>query len=210
MDSVHVVVGSCPEAPLADLVAMIADLEPLVGVTAVPFGALELTGVVACARGVVSTTPWFMMIHDTSFVGPSFVQRASEVHSRVRDTEDFDVVKLLDTFSMSVGFYRRDWVRSKAADMVSIVSPDIDSIRTLKMVVDDIVFAMADPKRTAVLGRFDDLNDRADVGRFMYKDSATDRLVEHYPSLDLYKLKSRYGKSTAVRGDCVLEMPVGV
>lgn len=207
--SVHVVVGQCP----AGRPECIAELEREgAKVTTVPYGAEALTGAVACARGDVSTTPWFLMIQDTCFVGPGFVKLASEVHDRVRDTDDFDVVKLLDKFSLSIGFYRTTWLASKAADLdrVRIESFDVDSIRRLKMFVEDVAFDMADPARTAVLGRFDD---RALVGNFKYPGSDTDRVVEHYPSLDIYKVKSSIGQRvqryTTTKGDDVLRIPVG-
>lgn len=213
--SVHVVVGQCPGGIDAgsDLGELAAGLVGEgVRVTSVAYGAEALTGVVRTALHG-ARTPWILMIQDSCFVGPGFVAKATEVHDRVRESDEYDVVKLTDRFSLSIGFYRTAWLESKAEDLrrVCIHRFDVDSIRRLKMHIEDKAFDMADPARTAVLGRFED---RAIVGGFRYPGSATDRVVEHYPALDVFKVKSWMGQRVptyrTAEGDDLLEIPVGV
>ena len=86
----------------------------------------------------------------------------------------------------------------------------VDAVRRLKMHIEDKAFDMADPKRTVVLGRFDA---RQILGEFRYPGSDVPRVVEYYPALDLYKVKSWMGQAVptyhTAAGDRVLEIPVG-
>lgn len=210
--ALKIVVGQCDGQHECDALSRL-ESEGVTVVT-VPYGVEALTGVVAVANGELATTPWFVYVQDSCLVGPDFATRVAQVLKHA-DEPRFDVVKLLDTFSLSVGMYRSEWVKSKAADLNAhrIFAFDTDSMRRMKMHIEDKAFQMADPARTLVLGRFSDPKDRLLVGEFRYPGSATRREVEHYPSLDLYKLKSWMGQSVPKyrthQGDEVLAIPLG-
>ena len=128
--------------------------------------------------------------------------------------EPLDVVKLLDAFSLSVGMYRTAWVESIKDKLLPlrIFDADTDAIKKIKETIEDAAFNLASPDRTLCLGRFDNELDRKVVGKCTYPGSTTQRLVEHYPSLDYFKLKSWWGQSweTNDKGDTTPIIPVGV
>lgn len=183
----------------------------------VPYAAEALAGLVCVAETDVVRTPWFLYVQDCSFVGPTFFEKAARAYANVC-SEDLDVVKLADRFSMSVGFYRTDFVRSEAvrnglAGVKIDGARSDDDVRLLKYHTEDFAFGLADEDRTGVLGFRKDATVVDD--QFRYRPECVRRVVEKYPWLDYYKLKSWWGQTNDVGtrflddGKHIINFPVG-
>lgn len=210
---IAVVVAQCPdlkhECPLLDHAERAG-----VRVRAVEYAAEALTGVVCTAEDAdLVQTPWFLYIQDCSVVGPNFLTRALEVY-QTRCRGDAWVVKLTDRFAMSVGFYNTACVKSLAPRLAAlkVYDADVDAIRAMKMHIEDAAFNMVPPQNTQVIGSFE--ADRRVVGEYRYEGVGTRRMVEYYPLLDYFKLKSWWGQSvdtyTTQDGREAAALPVGV
>lgn len=210
MSAVVVVIAQCAPTEPLDEVRRVCEGARVV---TVEYAAEALTGVIRVSEGGLVDSPWFVYIQDCSLVGPTFWSKACALHKAVAD-RPLDVVKLLDVFSLSVGMYRTAWVES-VKDRLSplrVFGADDNAIKKIKEDIEDAAFKMAPAARTVYLGGFENKEDRCLVGKFSYPGSATERIVEHYPSLDYFKLKSWWGQAwkTMDDGTQVPIIPVGV
>lgn len=212
--SVTVVVAQCRALP--------PEFPDLGGasVVPVPYAAEALAGLVCAAETDLVDTPWFLYIQDCSLVGPDFVRRCSAVHAKL--DASLDVVKLVDKYSLSVGFYRTAWLQTLAPELAKLrVWGDADGhvtddvVRRLKCKSEDAAFSMAAESRTGILGYWRDPECLQTVNTsYTYPGSTVRRVVEHYKVLDYYKLKSWWGQTGDVgvfvdeHGDCP-KFPVG-
>ena len=200
--SVVVVVGQCPGGHLPDDMPVVARGTRVV---ARDFGAGALTGLVwassPASAGVVDT-PWVVYLHDTMVAGPDFRDRVHDVCRAV--TEDnagvaataaegtaaqTRCVKLLDTRSLGVGLYDTAWLRTLDLEHLKAASSDSDGGGGVKAWREDKVFLMCPLDATRFLGRFDSPESRHVMGEFRYSETSPPRVIEHYPALDVYKLK---------------------
>lgn len=213
MSAVAVVIAQCPAAEQASVLERVQHVCAGARVETVEYAVEALTGVVRVSEGGLVDSPWFMYIQDCSLVGPDFWSKVCALHDTVAESS-LDVVKLLDVFSLSVGMYRTAWVQSVKDKLLPLrlFGADDGAIKKIKETIEDAAFDLALPERTSCLGRFDNPSERSVVGMFSYPGSATKRLVEHYPSLDYFKLKSWWGQTweTNQDGKKVPIIPVGV
>lgn len=206
-DDVLVVCGQAPETEGAAEVSVRCPAR----VRRTPLSHAESVALCYVARHLdLLPTEWAFFMHDTMAALPNFVEKVLEIHRAVLSTTRADVVKLLDRFSMSVAFVRKEWI-ARHADrlwgMLRRLDTD-DDVRRLKMVCEDAAFQGA---HHVHLGTFD--GDRRVVGTMRYAPDAAERLVEEYPFAGLIKYKSWYGQpvptKTTAQGE-VLCIPVGV
>ncbi len=178
------------------------------------YTAEALTALVYAAEHPEAFKGWVLLLQDTMTVGLDFVRRALEVYdTHCTRPETTRCVKLLDKFSLSVGFYHMPWVRT--LDLTPIKRHDADEhvVRDVKMFIEDWVFDKC-PNPTW-LGRFDNDQHRRVLGWFSYAPGAARRMIEHYPVLDVCKLKSWYGQVHEVgtytdpAGAHKIKIPVG-
>lgn len=166
-------------------------------------------------------TGWVLYLQDTMAAGPDFLRRALEVHRQVLDTpstseSSVHCVKLLNGFSMSVGFYDLAWLRGLDLGALKAEAADTDRVREIKTWCEDKVFDMCPAASARFLAEFNNPEDRRVLGAFRYSDSSAARKIEHYPVLDLYKFKSwdgdeaRVGTYRAADGTERVAIPVGV
>lgn len=220
-----VVVGQCPGGRLP---------EGLPGGTtyaAVEYTAECLTALVAAPDLV--DTPWIFLLQDTMAVGPEFparVQRAYELlsersdpsaagtsssHAPSSSSSPLKCVRLLDRFSMSVGFYDVAWLRTLGLRERFARPGDCD-VREIKRWSEDAVFDLAPPGGEAHLAEHDDPAQRRVQGEMRYVPGGRARTVEHYPVLDLTKCKSwdgdasKHGTYVDDEGVVRVDIPVGV
>ena len=150
-------------------------------------------------------TPWILHIQCTMLAEPDFADKVSRVfRETVRDSEE-DVWKLLDTFSLTVGFVRTSWLLRQCFDKLKVVPKDTRDIQRLKMWCEDKVFENA---RCGALGRFADPESRKVLGTMSYPGGGAERIIESYPLLGLVKFKSWYGQCVDSI-DGVPSIPIG-
>lgn len=182
--SIVIVCGQCadgqePGIPMADDIRTIF----------VSYTAEALTGLIAVSESDAVTTPWVLYLQDTMVVGRDFAYRALMLCDSV-SPETIDCVKLLDRYSLSVGLYSTAWLRTlDLAGFKRVVHTKADMQR-IKLWSEDRVFGMCAADRSMYLAEFRNPEERVTMGDFRYGDVGAKRLIEHYPVLDVYKLKS--------------------
>lgn len=222
-ESVLVVCGQCADGqrPVVETGNV---LYRNVRMITVPYTAESLTGLICLSeQHSLVDSPWVLYIQDTMVVGDEFLPRALEAHRQILglpSTSESPVlcVKLLDKFSLSVGFYNTTWLRGlDLRDLKTTVNEDdLHAMRDIKTWCEDKVFDLCPLDSVRFLGRFDSPEDRRLLGDFKYSDTSAARQIEHYPSLDLYKFKSwdgdaqRVGTYRAPDGTIKVAIPVGI
>lgn len=148
-------------------------------------------------------TPWVLYLQDTMAVGPDFPYKALMVCDSV-SVEQVDCVRLLDMFSLSVGLYSTAWLQGLDLSEYKRQARTTRDVQQIKTWSEDRVFGLCAPERARHLAEYQNPTDRVVMGDFRYSDASTPRIIEHYPVLDVYKLKSWMG------GAPDTDIPVGV
>lgn len=170
----------------------------------VPYTAEALTGLIYLSEtdDTVVSDGWVLYLQDTMAVGEQFGPRIVETYRQVMERPSGSessllAVKVLDHFSLSVGFYDLAWLRELREEIrgFKVMCADEHAMREIKTWCEDKVFDMCPPDRILHLDSF---VDRRQLGEFRYSESSAVRQIEHYPSLDLYKFKSWNGDDDAV------------
>lgn len=193
-ESLLVVCGQCPVPESATVDGM--------RVRRVPYTAEALTGLIHVSESDDVTTDWVLYIQDTMAVGEEFGPRILETYRQMMErpsgsTTGLLAVKLLDHFSLSVGFYEVAWLRELREEIrgFKVMAADEHAMRDIKTWCEDKIFDMCPPGRILHLSEF---VNRKDMGEFRYSETSASRRIEHYPVLDLYKFKSWYGDVDSV------------
>lgn len=219
MGSVVVVCGECPGGDVPEIEGGVSDVRLVVGVE---YTCEALTGLIWVSEQPAGTTaPWVLYLQDTMVAGEEFVARALEAHRQIEalpGTSESPVrcVKLLDKFSLSVGFYSAEWLRGEALGALKRDGVGVHEMREIKTWCEDSVFNRCPRDSVRFLASFDSPEDRRVLGEFRYSDGGAERRIEHYPSLDLYKFKSwdgnvmRVGTYRAPDGSERTAIPVGL
>lgn len=207
LDSVVVVCGQC-EAERGEDAALDA-VEDRVIRGGGRFERRKYTTVCATALVAVSedpalvSKPWFLHLQCTTSVGARFVDLARDVYYDLSGRPGLDCIKLLDRFSMNMGFYRTAWVRGLASELArhkrggadAPTAADVHEVRDIKTWCEDLVFGMCSPAAAECLGRYADAEAVQFRGWFKYREDGQPRVHEYYPSLDLHKYKSWFGQA---------------
>lgn len=211
----------CGQSPASDSGVTVA--EGGIRVHRVPYTAEALTGLIHLSESAdgVPDGGWILYIQDTMVVGQQFGPRIMETFRQIMErpsgsTTGLVAVKLLDQFSLSVGFYDVAWLREVREEIqgFKVMSADEHAMRDIKTWCEDKIFDMCPPERIAHLAEF---AGRQHMGTFKYSETSADRIIEHYPVLDLYKFKSWDGNVARVgmyrdpaTGEERIRIPVGL
>lgn len=178
------------------------------------YTAEAMTGLIALSESDLVATPWVLYVQDTMMVGPQFPFRALQLCDAVSPA-DTDCVRLLDMFSLSVGLYSTAWLRGLDLSGFKRLAATKEDMQRIKTWSEDRVFGLAESARSRHLAEFGNPADRVLRGDFRYTPESPRRVIEHYPVLDLYKLKSWDGDVERVGvveidGQVMPNIPVGV
>lgn len=185
--NIVIVCGQCAEGQSPPTIGLADDIRKIF----VPYSAEALTGLIAVSElaGAVAT-PWVLYLQDTMVVGRDFAYRALMLCDSV-SPDTIDCVKLLDRYSLSVGLYSTAWLRGLDLDGLKRTVHTKQDMQRIKLWSEDRVFGMCAADRSMFLAEFRNPQERVHMGEFRYADvGAARRVIEHYPVLDVYKLKS--------------------
>ena len=136
---------------------------------------------------------WVFYTHDTALVAPQFWDECRRVAKEARAGSV--CVKLHEPFSMSMGFYKTEWlwgdiVRVWARTIANFDNsePAKQAIKANLAAVEDACFNLAPPTAIEVLPNAYTVVDRF---RTMY-GSNVPRIVEYYATPGIYKVKANF------------------
>ena len=173
-----------------------------------PYSFEAATGLVYLANNPsIPCKPWIFSQQDTTGCADDYrtkIMTFFEDHVLPRSTQ-YDVFKLCDKFSLSIGFFRREALQeiSVAAGLKSNVVYEVTliNIKRLKSWCEDVVFSYFDVARIQHIGKYEDPSYRRQLGFFCYTDDGPSRLVELYTTLGMIKYKSWFGYDVEVKED---------
>jgi len=148
--------------------------------------SIDFTGLISVLELQEKSDYWFLL-HDTSYVGPSFYQKIKAF------TYDTDVVRLSPHVSMNIGAYKQEYLESIKDRLLEFKNTDysIESINYFKnkcVENEDCFF-----KTTK--SNFYTSNHTVEGPVDFYKNGVP-RIIEHYNEIDLHKVKANWvGKS---------------
>jgi len=218
VSSVILVIG---QWPLEEGSVHLKDMYEGVATYTCPYSFEAATGLVYLANNPsIPCKPWIFSQQDTTCCADDYREKSVaffEDHVLQRSTQ-YDVFKLCDKFSLSIGFFRREALQeiSVAAGLMSNVVYDVTpiNIKRLKTWCEDIVFSYFDVTRVQHIGEYEDPSYRQQLGFFCYTEGGPSRLVELYTTLGMIKYKSWFGYDIEVKedsdGDEYLDIPIGV
>jgi hypothetical protein len=129
----------------------------------------------------------YFYLHDTCKVGDTFYEKLKSI-----DLTGVSSIKINRQFSMNIGIYSQGIINTFGELLVSLKNFTNDGLVSLKKTqyVEDYIFNN-DPKNQ-ILHNY---NAHNFTGPTNYYNTGTMRIVEYYPTLDLYKIKANWGQA---------------
>jgi len=130
---------------------------------------------------------YYFYLHDTCKVGDQFYEKLKSIN-----LAGVSSIKINRHFSMNIGVYSQRIINTFGDLLVSLKNFSDDSLIALKKTqyAEDHIFNH-DPNNK-ILDNYDGHNF---TGPTNYYNTGTMRIVEYYPSLDLYKIKANWGQA---------------
>lgn len=132
----------------------------------------------------------YLYLHDTCKVGNRFFDMLERI-----DLKNITSIRINKLFSNNIGFYSQCLINENKSFLQSIkTSKPVDIVFKKKIVeFEDIMFK--NDKNNVLLDNYDDWQY---TGPTDYYKTGTMRIVEYYPSLDLYKIKANWGQQWTI------------
>jgi hypothetical protein len=150
-----------------------------------PHNSLDFTGLISVIEMNLESDYWFLL-HDTLYVGPNFNKVVKEFNY-----ENADYVALTFDTSMNIGSYKWSYMQKRKNEILKYKNNnnDIQSFKK-KLINEEDVFLK--PKTHYYCGI-----PRKTIPATDYYKNNTQRIVEYFSEIDLYKIKANWSiKST--------------
>lgn len=145
-----------------------------------PHNSLDFTGLISVIEMNLESEYWFLL-HDTLYVGPNFHKTVKEFNY-----ENVDYVALTFDTSMNMGAYKWSYIQNKRDQILSYKnnSDDLQSYKK-RLINDEDVFIK--PKTHSYC-----TTQRKTIPATDYYKNNTQRIIEYFPGIDLYKIKANW------------------
>ena len=139
---------------------------------------------------------WVMYLHDTSLVAPEFWKNSTDI-TKEHLAKETTCLKLYGNHSMSMGFYKREWLYSDPIKehMKTMLNYDINNRQSIKNDIEsteDALFKYAQRGRGGKCIIMNEKYDIVDHNKNIYGTN-TRRIIEFYKIPGLYKIKANFG-----------------
>ena len=132
---------------------------------------------------------YYFYLHDTCKVGDTFYEKLKSI-----DLTGVSSIKINRYFSMNIGIYSQGIINTFGELLVSLKNFTSDGIVPLKksQYAEDYIF---NNDRTNII--LHNYNAHQFTQPTNYYGTGTMRIVEYYPTLDLYKIKANWGQGNS-------------
>lgn len=145
-----------------------------------PHNSLDFTGLISVLEMNIESDYWFLL-HDTLYVGPNFYRTVQNYNYT-----DVNYVALTFDTSMNMGSYKWSYLMEKKSEILSYKNNNWDLQLYKKRLIDEEdVFIK--PKTHFYCGE-----KRKTHGPVDYYNNGTNRIIEYFPNIDLYKIKANW------------------
>ncbi len=145
-----------------------------------PHNSMDFTGLISLIELNIESDYWFLL-HDTCYVGDKFYKTVTEY-----PYEDKKYISLDNELSMNMGAYRWDYIQEKKQDIIRYknTSDSLQEYKSLLIMDEDIFFRPSAHHFNVSRRQSSDPTD--------YYNNGTDRIIEYFPNIDLYKVKANW------------------
>ncbi len=145
-----------------------------------PHNSMDFTGLISLIELNIESDYWFLL-HDTCYVGDKFYKTVTEY-----PYEDKKYISLDNELSMNMGAYRWDYIQEKKQDIIRYknTSDSLQEYKSLLIMDEDIFFRPSVHHFNVSRRQSSDPTD--------YYNNGTDRIIEYFPNIDLYKVKANW------------------
>lgn len=146
-----------------------------------PHNSIDFTGLVSVTELNLESSHWFLL-HDTCYVGENFFNLIKSY-----SYQDKDYVSLTNDLSMNMGSYSWDFIMRNKDRILSYknTNENIQEFKIRLIQEEDVFF---NPRVYCYNTRI-----RETTGPTDYYNNNTQRIVEYFPGIDLYKIKANWG-----------------
>ncbi len=174
---------------IKDIFIFVGGYDPSVGYTIIPssvskftspHNSFDFTGLISVIEMNIDYDYWFLL-HDTVYVGPDFHKKVMEFNHK-----NIDYVALTHDTSMNMGSYSWSYIQKKKNEILSYknVDGDLQSYKN-RLIRDEDIFLK--PKFHSYSKVYRETSSPID-----FFDNNTKRIIEHFPDIDLYKVKANW------------------
>ena len=151
-----------------------------------PHNSLDFTGLISVIEMNIESDYWFLL-HDTLYVGPNFNKVVKEFNY-----ENVDYVALTFDTSMNIGAYKWSYIQKRKYEILKYKNDNNNDLQLFKrkLINEEDVFIK--PKKHYYCSE-----PRKTIAATDYYKNNTQRIIEYFPEIDLYKIKANWSiKST--------------
>ena len=147
----------------------------------VPHNSMDFTGLISVIELDIESDFWFL-IHDTCYVGGNFYNTIKNFNY-----ENVDYVALTFDTSMNMGSYRWSYIQEKKEQILTYKNIDDNDLQSFKKRLIDEEDVFIKPKTHSYCK-----DNRKTEGPYDYYKNNTQRIIEYFPTIDLFKIKANW------------------
>jgi hypothetical protein len=135
-----------------------------------------------------NTDEYYVYLHDTCKIGKNFYNKIKSI-----DLTNVSSIKINKNFSMNIGVYSQKIINEFKEFLLSKKNTDENKCMQYKSVNYNEDYIFNNDANNKLLDNYDGSNY---TGPIDYYNTGIMRRVEHYPNLDLYKMKANWSQGT--------------
>lgn len=148
--------------------------------------SIDFTGLIALLELYHEKKDHYFYLHDSCKIGCQFYEKLKSINTNISS------MKINKNFSMNMGIYSQDIINKFKDFLLSKKNTDETKCMEFKINTNEDHIFNNDP--TNIL--LENYNNWIYYGPIDYYKTGTMRIVEYYPTLDLYKIKANWGQGS--------------
>ena len=148
--------------------------------------SIDFTGLIALLELYYEKKDHYFYLHDSCKIGCQFYEKLKSINTNISS------MKINKNFSMNMGIYSQEIINKFKDFLLSKKNRDETKCMEFKINTNEDHIFNNDP--TNIL--LENYNNWIYYGPFDYYKTGTMRIVEYYPTLDLYKIKANWGQGS--------------
>ena len=148
--------------------------------------SIDFTGLITLMELYHNINDYYMYLHDTCKIGKHFYNKISSI-----DLTNVSSIKINKLFSMNIGIYSQKIIDEFKDFLLTKKNRNENECMKFKSINYNEDYIFNNDNNNIILDNYDGWNY---TGPTDYYNTGTLRIVEYYPNLDLYKIKSNWGQ----------------
>lgn len=155
--------------------------------------SIDFTGLITLLELYSDTNEYYLYLHDTCKVGKNFYDKIKSI-----DLTNVSSLKINRRFSMNIGIYSQKIINKFNNFLLSKKNTNENECMKFKSINFNEDYIFKNDPNNKLLDDYCGWKYTGPVssGPTNYYNTGTIRMIEYYPSLDLYKMKANWGQGT--------------